>query len=182
MPSIHEWTEDDGSSSDDSASTVSTNFTADNLPGAGRTVGLAYDFLGRHVEAVANDFGERHGLKPRKRTASIASISTNETADDLAGPGRIVGLLIGAIGRRIESAINKIAVVGGMGPDAAYLRIMREYIVTVGRAETTRMFWRDHEVVTLSPDSWTEKATSLMIKNCQKLLKHAQYVKIYRAG
>ncbi|KLO06125.1 hypothetical protein SCHPADRAFT_699894 [Schizopora paradoxa] len=48
----------------DSISSVSTNATAPNLPGAGRTVGLLMDFLGLHLEFFMNMRAQRFGLGP----------------------------------------------------------------------------------------------------------------------
>ena len=48
----------------DSLSTVSTTATAPNLPGAGRTVGLALEWFGGRVEEIANSVATRRGLGP----------------------------------------------------------------------------------------------------------------------
>ncbi len=46
-------------------SSVSTNATAPNLPGPGRTVGLLMDRLGAHVEKFVNLWAGRRGLGPK---------------------------------------------------------------------------------------------------------------------
>ncbi|KAH8117260.1 hypothetical protein DFH11DRAFT_1574057 [Phellopilus nigrolimitatus] len=53
-----------------SESSISSSATADNLPGAGRTLGKLFMFLGRRLEAAASRFMEKHGYGPeaaRKR-------------------------------------------------------------------------------------------------------------------
>lgn len=47
------------------ASSVSTNATAPNLPGPGRTVGLLLDRIGAHVETFTNMWARRLGLGPQ---------------------------------------------------------------------------------------------------------------------
>lgn len=48
-----------------SVSSVSTMATADDLPGAGRTLGKLFSFLGRRLEAAMNRFMERRGYGPQ---------------------------------------------------------------------------------------------------------------------
>ncbi|KLO07531.1 hypothetical protein SCHPADRAFT_1001605 [Schizopora paradoxa] len=52
-------------------SSVSTNATASNLPGAGRTVGLVLDWLGGRLDDLMNISAHRHGLGPRAVTQEI---------------------------------------------------------------------------------------------------------------
>ncbi|THG98318.1 hypothetical protein EW145_g7446 [Phellinidium pouzarii] len=46
-------------------STLSSNMTADNLPGAGRILGNVYSFLGRYLKSMAGRAAERLGYGPR---------------------------------------------------------------------------------------------------------------------
>ncbi|KAH8092156.1 hypothetical protein DFH11DRAFT_1182664 [Phellopilus nigrolimitatus] len=52
-------------SDQDSLYSVSTNATADNLPGPGRTLGLFYSFAGRHVEVQLGRLAGRLGHGPQ---------------------------------------------------------------------------------------------------------------------
>lgn len=134
----------------DSSSTLSTNATADNLAGPGRTVGLLYNALGTRLEALlarrlpSANRSSRHdsstianfdtdALVVFERTqalgGSVDSISlaptldsdTNATADNLVGPGRTLGLLFHFLGRKLEARASQLA--AGRGPDAAVARI-----------------------------------------------------------
>ncbi len=49
----------------DTNSSVSTNATAPNLPGPGRTVGLAIDWLGAQLEKFINISAQWRGLEPK---------------------------------------------------------------------------------------------------------------------
>ncbi len=49
----------------DTISSISTNATAPNLLGPGRTVGLLFDRLGAHVEKFLNIGAHRRGLGPK---------------------------------------------------------------------------------------------------------------------
>ncbi len=53
-----------------------------------------------------------------RRTATISTISTNATADNLPGPGRNVGLLFGWIGGHLEVRLGRVMSHRGYGPDA----------------------------------------------------------------
>ncbi|THH04582.1 hypothetical protein EW145_g5415 [Phellinidium pouzarii] len=69
---------------------LSTNATEPNLPGPGRTLGLAYDYFGAILERLVNRPKARTttfstGLHTSAR-ASSESIDTNATAPNLPGP------------------------------------------------------------------------------------------------
>lgn len=51
--------------------------------------------------------------------------SSNETADDLPGPGRTLGKLYGFLGQRIESGLGRAAERMGYGPKVTALKIQR---------------------------------------------------------
>ncbi|KAH8113633.1 hypothetical protein DFH11DRAFT_1510213, partial [Phellopilus nigrolimitatus] len=55
---------------------------------------------------------------------SESSISTNATADDLPGPGRLLGNLYMFFGRRLEAAASRFAEKRGYGPDASRKRLV----------------------------------------------------------
>lgn len=49
----------------DTVSSIDSNATADNLPGAGRTVGLFFAWLGSRLEHALNKRAERFGFGPK---------------------------------------------------------------------------------------------------------------------
>ena len=57
----------------DSSSTISTNATASNLEGAGRTMGRLIERLGAHVDAFMNEWATRHGYGPKRRPSTMAA-------------------------------------------------------------------------------------------------------------
>ncbi len=54
---------------------------------------------------------------------SSLTLSTNETASNIAGPGRLLGNLYSRGGKVLESRINIVATLAGRGPDATCERI-----------------------------------------------------------
>ncbi|KAH8113661.1 hypothetical protein DFH11DRAFT_1773528 [Phellopilus nigrolimitatus] len=56
---------------------------------------------------------------------SESSISTDATADDLPGPGRLLGNLFMFLGRRLEAAVNRFAEKRGYGPVASRKRLVK---------------------------------------------------------
>ncbi len=59
-------------------SSVDTNATAPNLPGAGRTVGLLLDFLGGRLESILNIGAAQVGLNPDGVIRAIRAICRHE--------------------------------------------------------------------------------------------------------
>lgn len=51
--------------------------------------------------------------------------SSNETADDLPGLGRVLGNLYTSVGRKLENGLGNVAVRMGRGPNATALKIQR---------------------------------------------------------
>lgn len=61
-------------------------------------------------------------------TYELCSIaSSNETADDLIGPGRMLGRAYGFFGRKIENALSNAAEQLGYGPRVTAVKIRRLY-------------------------------------------------------
>ncbi len=58
----------------DTNSSISTNATAPNLPGAGRTVGLLIDRLGSHVENLLNIGAQWRKIGPKAVAQDIRRI------------------------------------------------------------------------------------------------------------
>lgn len=67
---------DDGSlqSSSDTDSTVSTNFTESNLPGAGRLLGKLYSSAGKKLEKAMARFVNRAGYGPEATYAKLLDL------------------------------------------------------------------------------------------------------------
>ncbi|THH07967.1 hypothetical protein EW145_g3035 [Phellinidium pouzarii] len=124
----HDTISTDGSevSTIKSISSVSTDATADNLPGPGRIVGNIYGSLGVHIERRFNS-SVRHEtvLAEVSEKLTMESISTNATADNLPGPGRILGNIYGFLGVRLERQLGRLADKMGYGPRATAIRIQR---------------------------------------------------------
>lgn len=130
-----------------SSSTVSTNATADNLPGPGRTIGLAYGLGGRALEAGLNALASRlrrnlrtvsqsaevelYNAGPNRHsegTASVSSLSSNATASNLPGLGRTLGLAYDFGGRILEARASAFAESKlGLGPYATADKLDRRH-------------------------------------------------------
>ncbi|KAH8115048.1 hypothetical protein DFH11DRAFT_142738 [Phellopilus nigrolimitatus] len=169
-----------------SLDSVSTNATADDLPGPGRTIGLLYNFAGRHLEMHLGRAAERMGIGHRGtaiRTemncttialasenseppfcasdqASLISISTNATADNLPGAGRTLGLFYSFAGKHLETRLGRLAGRLGHGPRATALRIQENSgIVTLAS-------------VLPRPLSLMKARNRKIQKDCKRLLKY----------
>ena len=70
---------DSDSISIDSQSSVSTNATAPNLVGAGRTLGLVIDRGGSWLERLANRWATRNGHGPHETAKTIREIQAENT-------------------------------------------------------------------------------------------------------
>lgn len=166
--------------SEESFDTISTNATADDNVGPGRTLGLVYDFFGRKIENQLNRLAEKRGRRPSLALAVVSdtsSVSTNATADNLIGPGRTLGLLYSFLGRRLEARINQIAEHRGHGPRAAFdrlkLRIKAEedcllHATVSGAISHKECEKRTNNVV----KALLEKLE--LVEDCKKLVKHTQ--------
>ena len=60
---------------------ISTNDTAANLPGAGRTIGLFYDFAGKKLQNKMNRVAEKFGHGPRATALKIEKALANINAN-----------------------------------------------------------------------------------------------------
>lgn len=61
-------------------------------------------------------------------TPSILSHSTNSTASNLPGPGRVLGNFYRVTGRRLERTLGDLAHKAGFGPEAIYQQISTLYL------------------------------------------------------
>ncbi|KLO04596.1 hypothetical protein SCHPADRAFT_947589 [Schizopora paradoxa] len=106
----------------DSVSSIASDATIDNQPGAGRTVGLLFSHLGSELEDLINERARRLGVGFNTPTCNLArietatSIDSNATADNQPGAGRTVGLFFTWLGLKLEKAFNKGAERLGFGP------------------------------------------------------------------
>lgn len=122
--------------SSDSLETFSTNATAPNLPGPGRLLGNAYDVSGRFLESRLAAFLSRRSSSGKAKWTqnsfnpdamrSYDTISTNATADNLPGPGRVLDLAYQRGGRILEFYLSRVANRAGFGPDAVVRRIEKQ--------------------------------------------------------
>ena len=131
-------------------SSVSTNATADDIEGPGRVLWKLFDRAGGHLEKELTNLISplrRLGKKRRDTTddrssprayeedsdsnyrfeqCSLAgSISTNATADDLPGHGRLIGLFYASAGKRLELHVGRVAEKFGKGLNMTSARIER---------------------------------------------------------
>lgn len=152
---------------------ISSNATASNLLGAGRTIGLLYDASGRSLERFIGRIAVGHRRTHHKRhkksvfntptdisvqldkdddTFSAYSTSTNETAPNLPGAGHTIGLLYDSLGLILERLLNRIAVKRGLGPKAVSDRIRDN--------RYHRSYTATHEL-------------RVLVKDCRSLVKYA---------
>lgn len=91
----------------DTSSSVSTNATASNLPGPGRTVGLLLDWLGAHVEKCMNLWADQSGLGPNAVAQEIRRLRRHdETSVVERHAGSVVQLL--GVSERDEKTVRKL--------------------------------------------------------------------------
>lgn len=166
----------------DSCSSIASDATAPNLPGAGRLLGLFLDASGDRLEAFmnrraarlrsrskkaangqTNDINDSPELLPRSDTHF--SIASDATAPNLPGAGRTLGLLLYAIGARIEALMNRRAVQLQLGPKAVAQKIRSH---------------RRHEELSI-PERYTSSAgfaskreRRVLRKLCKKLVNYSR--------
>lgn len=104
------------------------------------------------------------------RTDTISTVSTNATAPNLPGPGRILGNVLESLGSRLTSFINKLAIQRGLGPEAVAQEIRR-----LRRHHETTFYERHSEEQI--PLSLRDEKT--LKRYCEKLVKYARFVVFY---
>lgn len=161
----------EGSGSKSSISSISTNATAPNISGAGRTLGRAFDSLGRRLEARLQTIPQNSRLgglifKHQEHSESVYSFdtfSTNATADNLPGAGRIVGLAYGYGGRHLETYLNKVAEEKlGLGPRTLAVQIKRR----------SPLPDRPSSLVTVESEAERSARIKKDRRDCRRLLKY----------
>lgn len=178
-------------------SSTSTNETADNLAGAGRTVGLLYKFLGTKLETQLGRIADVHrrGSSPTSDqrnngnenendhfSTELSTISSNATDDNLVGPGRTLGLLFSFLGHKIEAHLSHVALRQGLGPNAAFDRIQSR--MEVEQKKQYIHWWDNEEILDFNsyrsmqfkesvvPKTLLKKGQ--VLSDLQRLLKYAQ--------
>ncbi|KAI5117767.1 hypothetical protein M0805_005198 [Coniferiporia weirii] len=170
----------------ESQSSISTTSTASNLTGAGRTVGLAYDGLGKALVTRINLFaGHLKALRSRRNAsaqstvgiytapgysehnASVSSLSTTATASNLEGAGRTVGLAYDFFGELFVSRLNRFAANHGSGPQEARKRIYYRSEMVLDQLKKSGERTRSLTKVPRASDDTDFES------DCRKLLKYA---------
>ena len=183
-----------------SASTFSTTATAPNLPGPGRVIGLGYDALGNvlvdHIGRLRSRFrkgkqnesqalhssedlaqslfpqDEEAGetLESSEKSASQESFSTNATAPNLPGTGRVLGLLYDALGNKLVNWMSKWAVKHGYSPEVVGEDVYgKMYVLRCNNRQKAKS-----DVVRIEDLSKSE--TLELRKACKRILKYAMWV------
>ena len=101
---------------------------------------------------------------PLAKTVTHASLSTNATAPNLPGPGRLLGLLLDRLGKGLESSVNQGAGRLGMGPEAVAREIRqlrRHETMTIGERYSS------------SRGPLSKREARTLKQRCEKLLKYA---------
>ena len=75
-----------------------------------------------HYEPSCNDDVSGRDHYSIRATCTFYS-STNDTASNLPGPGRLLGNAYSYAGRRLERAVGVVAHKAGFGPNAVYQKI-----------------------------------------------------------
>ena len=87
-----------------------------------------------HYEPSCNDDVSSRDHYSIRATCTFYS-STNDTASNLPGPGRLLGNAYSYAGRRLERVVGVVAHKAGFGPNAVYQKIQ----------ELNKIGWRNDE-------------------------------------
>lgn len=106
---------------------------------------------------------------------SDLSFSTNETASNIAGPGRMLGIFYSRAGKSIESKMNVLAKLAKVGPDARYRRIkemmMKDFLLESQRMRAAA-YREIRDLLALAAGPRRDDLDA----ECKKLLKYTKYV------
>lgn len=175
--------------SDWSSDTISTNDTASNLPGPGRTLDRFYQYAGRKLERAIGQIAHRAGFdgpyaEDLKSLAEHESsdFSTNATTSNVPGAGRTLDLFYQFAGRKLENALNKTAHDMGYGPNAIERRILSQLGVNMLSLRPSdredlvwKYSWSEFRDWKSLPVLLTERRREVS-RDCAKLLAYTQCV------
>lgn len=86
-------------------------------------IGAMYLKLQIHSDPTG---GAQYSFQDNDFLYEVCSLTSSaETADDLPGPGRLLGNLYTFIGRKFENRVGSVAVRMGYGPTVSALKIQR---------------------------------------------------------
>ena len=130
-----------------------------------------YDFVPPPGETDQAEDIQNEGDKSIYELCSQQS-SSNDTASNLPGPGRMLGLLYSRWGRALEGAIGQVAHKSGFGPKAVASRIRRVEFKGINISGENKP---DREIQVRRVVRWTVKDRSevKLRSDCQKLAKYA---------
>lgn len=175
-----------------SSDTISTNDTASDLPGPGRTLDRLYQFAGRKLERAIGQIAHRVGYdgpyaEDLKSLAEYESsdFSTNATTSNMPGAGRTIDLFYQLAGRKLENALNKTAHEMGYGPNAIEKRILSQLGVNMLSLRPSdredlvwKYSWSEFRDWKSLPVLLAEKRRAVS-KDCEKLLAYTQCVSYF---
>lgn len=81
----------------------------------------------------------RSNLWNEQSDSDSLSITTDDTADNLIGPGRTLGLIYDCAGRWVEKKLNKLAEKMKIGPNATYEKIEKKRLLLLGESDATSL-------------------------------------------
>ncbi|KLO04403.1 hypothetical protein SCHPADRAFT_989699 [Schizopora paradoxa] len=172
---IHSDVEVVGLSRVDTISTVDSLATIDNQPGAGRTVGLLYTYLGSELEDAINKRAERLGLgsnAPAAQLDSNSTINSDATTDDQPGAGRTVGRFLAWLGSKVERAANEETKRLRIGPKAIADEICR---LSRHREIWVKGTLKDSVCLPVAPGRRFNKSETKTLRTlCKKLIEHTR--------
>lgn len=148
----------------DDSSSFSSSATDDDLPGPGRLLGNAYMRSGVVLERLLRKLPWKPPVPPEEDGASTLYF-TNATADNLPGPGRLLGKAYMYLGLRLQQALGTVAHRAGLGPAAAYERI----VFRLSRASEGE----------LRLDARSKKVLMRQRKDCARLVKYLRCALFY---
>ncbi len=150
-------------------SSTASDATAPNLTGAGRTVGILLYALGARFETFLNERAARLGGQSDHialtRVDTRSTVATNATAPNLTGAGRVLGLLLYALGARFETFLSRRAIRLRLDPEGVAQKIRRL------RRHDEVSFLQRH---TSPNEPISEREKKSLRKLCKKLLKYSK--------
>ncbi|KAI5121785.1 hypothetical protein M0805_009777 [Coniferiporia weirii] len=101
---------------------------------------------------------------------SFSTVSSDETATNLPGPGRLLGKLYSKGGRILENRLNKIANEAGRGPDACAARIKSALLGEPYPDEMLVYLWAKADA---NDNSTLLPQELILFRECRQLIQYA---------